>query len=195
MFPREAPLTGWKRFLGLRPLRWNCSTLSVRSTPSAVAFEALGRLGRAVISSTAVHSIAEGKNYCIDEEDGVTHCRVWRRPDLDVAEGAALAAELADWFEKLAVSQSTRTMLFDLSKAPEVVGPETQQALAEMLEAWEQARKPVAVVCGATSMQRLQLRRLAATAAPRLGGVFYSSEEASAWLRGAPRASKPDPAR
>jgi hypothetical protein len=135
-----------------------------------------------VICSTGVTRLAEGKNYCIDDEAGLIVCRVWKRPDLRLAEGSALAAEIAEWFEKLALGRNW-AMLFDLSKAPEVVGPETQQSLEVMLSSWEGARKPLAIVCGSASVQSLQLRRLASQAAPRLGSVFTSEHQARAWLR------------
>lgn len=139
-------------------------------------------LAGGVICSTGVTRLAEGKNYCIDDEEGLIVCRVWKRPDLRLAEGSALAAELAEWFAKLARDRNW-AMLFDLSKAPEVVGPETQQSLEVMLSAWEGAQKPLAIVCGSASVQRLQLSRLAGQAAPRLGSVFTSEDQARAWLR------------
>jgi hypothetical protein len=75
-------------------------------------------------------------------------------------------------------------MLFDLTQAPAVTGPKTQEALGQMLAAWEQAGKPIGIISGSLSIQQLQLRRLIATFAPEHGALFGSLEEATAWLDG-----------
>jgi hypothetical protein len=127
------------------------------------------------------HRFAEGMNYSIDLEGSIAVCRVWSRRDLDSAKGAQLATEKIGLFRQLA-SGDTAAMLLDLSRAPVVTGPITQSALGEMLAAWEQAAKPVAVVAGSHSIQQLQLRRLIQTHAASQGGLFASAEEAAAWI-------------
>ena len=124
---------------------------------------------------------AEGMNYSIDLEGLMAVCRVWTRPDLDSATGAQLATEKIALFRQLAAGE-TGAMLLDLSQAPVVTGPKTQGALGEMLKAWQDESKPVAVVAGAHSIQQLQLRRLIQTFAPSQGGLFGSAEEAAAWI-------------
>lgn len=124
---------------------------------------------------------AEGMNYRIDLEGLMAVCRVWTRPDLDSATGAQLATEKIALFRQLAGGE-TGAMLLDLSQAPVVTGPKTQGALGEMLKAWQDESKPVAVVAGAHSIQQLQLRRLIQTFAPSQGGLFGSAEEAAAWI-------------
>jgi hypothetical protein len=130
---------------------------------------------------SAVQRFAEGQNYSIDLEGPRARCRVWSRPDLDSAQGAALAIEKIALFKRLAQGD-TREMLFDLTQAPAVTGPKTQEALGQMLAAWEQADKPIAVLSGPLSIQQLQLRRLVATYAPQHGALFTTLDEASAWL-------------
>lgn len=124
---------------------------------------------------------AEGQNYSIDLEGSRAVCRVWSRPDLDTAQGAAQAVEKVALFQRLAHG-NTREMLFDLTRAPAVTGPVTQAALGDMLQAWELASKLIAVVSGPLSIQQLQLRRLLTTFAPQHGSLFTSLEDAIAWL-------------
>jgi hypothetical protein len=124
---------------------------------------------------------AEGSNYSIDLDGLTAVCRVWSRPDLDSVAGAKLAAEKVLSFRLLARGKSLG-MLFDLSLAPVVTGPKTQQALGDMLKAWQDANKPIAMVAGSNSMQQLQLRRLITTFAAVHGALFASVAEASTWL-------------
>jgi hypothetical protein len=131
---------------------------------------------------------AEGLNYSIDIDGSKAICRVWSRPDLDSNIGAQLATDKIALFRQLA-SGDILGLLFDLSQAPAVTGPKTQQALSEMMQAWQEAKKPVAVVAGGNSIQQLQLRRLISTFAPDQGALFGSAEEAAAWLD----SSLPDP--
>jgi hypothetical protein len=132
-----------------------------------------------------VQRFAAGENYSIDLDGPRAMCRVWSRPDLDSATGAALAVEKISLFQRLAQSTgqgSARELLFDLTQAPAVTGPKTQDALGQMMSAWEQAGKRIAVVSGPLSMQQLQLRRLVTTYAPQHGALFTSLDEAKAWL-------------
>jgi hypothetical protein len=126
--------------------------------------------------------IAEGLNYSIEREGTIAICRVWSRPDLDSAQGAALAVEKVTLFRRLAQGD-TRGMLFDLSQAPPVTGPKTQEALGQMLHAWQSQSKPIAVVVSTNSIQLLQLRRLVTTFAHDQGNVSSSYDEALAWLK------------
>jgi hypothetical protein len=116
--------------------------------------------------------LAEGQNYSIDLEGARARCRVWCRPDLDSAQGAALAVEKVTLFQRLAQGD-VQQMVFDLTQAPAVTGPKTQVALGQMLAAWEHAGKPIGVISGPLSIQQLQLRRLITTFAPH---------DAKAWL-------------
>jgi hypothetical protein len=124
---------------------------------------------------------AEGLNYSIDLDGSLAKCRVWSRPDLDSATGAALAVEKIVLFRRLAQG-AAESMLFDLSQAPPVTGPKTQQALGDMLSAWQGAGRRIAVVSGSSSLQHLQLERLLSTFAPDHGALFTSVAEAAVWL-------------
>ena len=125
---------------------------------------------------------AEGMNYSIDLEGSMAICRVWSRRDLDSAKGAQLATEKIGLFRVLAKGEVAKSMLLDLSNAPVVTGPKTQTALGEMLKAWQEASKPVAVVASSHSIQQLQLRRLIQAFAPTHGALFGAVEEAAAWI-------------
>lgn len=135
-----------------------------------------------------IQRFAEGMNYSIDLDGSIATCRVWSRPDLDSSTGARLATEKIALFQRLAARLASG-MIFDLSVAPAVTGPKTQQALGQMLQAWQNAAKPVALVAGTNSIQQLQLRRLVTTFAPDRGALFGSVDEARAWLEG----QLPDP--
>ena len=89
--------------------------------------------------------------------------------------------QFGTYVQRLAQGEA-REMLFDLTEAPAVTGPKTQEALGQMLATWEQAGKPIALLSGPLSIQQLQLRRLVATYAPRHGALFTSLDEARAWL-------------
>ncbi len=124
---------------------------------------------------------AEGANYSIELEGVLAVCRVRSRRDLTMEEGARLVSEKVALFRKLAAGASAG-MLFDLSAAPAVIGPKTQEALGKMLGVWQLARKPIALVSGPNAMQQLQLRRLAASFAESVA-VFESEPAARDWLR------------
>jgi hypothetical protein len=124
---------------------------------------------------------AEGANYSIDLDGRIAVCRVWSRPDLDSAAGAQLAIDKIALFQRLAAGV-TLGLLFDLSQAPVVTGPKTQDALGAMMQAWQSAGKPAALVSGPNSIQQLQLRRLISMFAPDQGALFGAVDEASTWL-------------
>lgn len=124
---------------------------------------------------------AEGANYTIDVEGMMAVCRVRCRRDLSLEEGARLASEKVSLFRKLA-SGDTKAMLFELSAAPTVFGPKTQEALGKMFAVWQLVDKPIAVVAGPNALQQLQLRRLAASVA-QVSAVFETETAARNWLR------------
>jgi hypothetical protein len=140
-----------------------------------------GRRWRPTQDVAMTERIAEGMNYTIDLDGGVAVCRVWSRPDLDSATGALLATEKIGVFRRLATG-AARAMILDLSAAPSVTGPKTQQALGEMVQTFQEAAKPVVVVVGANAIQQLQLRRIVSTFAPNHGALLGSTEEAAAWI-------------
>lgn len=120
---------------------------------------------------------AEGGNYRIELDAGVATCTVWRRPDVDGETGAAWAREKIDHFAALARGPA-RGLVFDLRMAPPVTGPKTQEALGQMLEHFERAGRPVAVLVGDHAVQKLQLQRVVASVCPKTGAVH--TDEAAA---------------
>jgi hypothetical protein len=125
--------------------------------------------------------LKEADNYAIDLEGSLVVCRVWSRPDLSSERGAELAQDKIKWFKALAAGDA-RGLLLDLSEAPRVTGPRTQEALGAMFSAWEEASKPLAVVAGPAKIQHLQMKRVLAAAAPQHGRLFESREPALLWL-------------
>jgi hypothetical protein len=124
---------------------------------------------------------AEGGNFRIELEDACAYCRVWTRPDVDSTVGAGYAREKVTHFDALARGPANR-MIFDLSAAPPVAGPKTQESLGGMLAIWERVRRPIAVVAGENQVQLLQLRRLVAEYAPSCGAVFSDVSAARTWV-------------
>jgi hypothetical protein len=51
-----------------------------------------------------------------------------------------------------------------------------------MLDCWEAARRPIAILTGENKVQLLQLKRLVASHAPRHGAVFGDLELARSWI-------------
>ncbi len=125
---------------------------------------------------------AEGGNYRIELDQSTAYCRVWSRPDVDSQTGAGFALEKIAHFQALARGQA-ECMILDLMDAPPVAGPKTQEALGEMLAAWEVTRRPIALVVGDNKVQLLQLKRLVVSHAPQCGRVFSSLALARDWLR------------
>lgn len=124
---------------------------------------------------------AEGDNFRIDVERGHARCKVWRRPDLDSAAGAAAAEQTSQLLGELASNEDVRSLVFDLRVAPGFMGPRTQRAIGNAFSAFEQVRKPMAVV-SAAAVQGLQLQRVLGLNAPLYGRVFNDLEEAVAWV-------------
>ena len=133
-----------------------------------------------MMALTVVAKFAKGNNYEIHLEGTLARCRVWRRPDLTMAQGAECAREKVAHFRALAGGRA-KTMLFDLSEAPVVAGPKSQAALGEMFNAFERAHKRIAIV-SRDGMQELQLSRLANEQASTRGRVFTDREAAIRWL-------------
>jgi hypothetical protein len=125
---------------------------------------------------------AEGGNYRIELDQLTAYCRVWSRPDVDSQTGASYARDKIAHFQALARGQA-ECMILDLVDAPPVTGPRTQEALGEMLLCWEAAQRPIALVAGDNKVQLLQLKRLAASHAPRSARVFSDLNLARDWVR------------
>ena len=124
----------------------------------------------------AMSVFSEGENFRIVVRNGVAIWTVWRRPDLDMAAGAALAERQVGEATRLLV-RGVRGMVFDLTEAPDIAGPKTQEAIGNILAPFEKMRVPVAVVV-VSPMQVLQLNRLVSEHAPTMGAVCSSVFEA-----------------
>jgi hypothetical protein len=126
---------------------------------------------------------ASGGNYTIHVDGVVVDVVVWRRPDIGLLEGAAFAQQKVAHLRALAARAGLTALMLDLSDAPPIVGPKTQEAVAEMLEAFASVGRKVAVVVGESATQRLQLERLARVRLGRDGCVFTTAADARLFLR------------
>jgi hypothetical protein len=127
--------------------------------------------------------VSQGDNFSIDiGPTGVVECVVWKRPDLSWAEGARFAALFADGVEALARAEGT-AFVVDLSEAPPLFGPRTEEALARAFASVERAGKALAVVIGSVGMQKLQLERVLRERAPLGSRTFTELAAARAWAR------------
>lgn len=133
--------------------------------------------------ASVARRVSQGDNFSIDiGPTGVVECVVWKRPDLTWAEGARFAGLLADGLAALASAEGT-AFVIDLSEAPPLFGPRTEEALARAFGAVERASKPLAVVIGSVGMQKLQLERVLRERAPLGSRVFSELGAARAWAR------------
>ncbi|MBS2017720.1 MAG: hypothetical protein JST00_32885 [Deltaproteobacteria bacterium] len=121
-----------------------------------------------------------GDNYEIEVHGRRATARVWKRPDLDSAEGARNAAAMVAKLTELAASVDS--LVFDLREAPLIAGPRTVDALGELFSAYEEARARIAVVTTSEPLQTLQFRRLLSTYAPTMGQLTLSTSEAETWV-------------
>ena len=92
-------------------------------------------------------------------EHDLVRGRIWKRPDLDLAQGAENARQieraLLSWLQ-----HKPRGLFLDVSEGPEVAGPKTEATLGEWFRAYANAKVRVAIRVGPSAMQRMQYRRL-----------------------------------
>lgn len=124
--------------------------------------------------------VAEGPSYSIALEGDRGSIRVWKRPDLSTDEGARLAVEMAKAIGGLL--PKVRALLFDLRDAPVVSGPQTVEALGDLVHACERARIRVAAIVTDDAVQRLQVNRVVKERAPEMARVFGTPDDAEPWL-------------
>jgi hypothetical protein len=91
--------------------------------------------------------LGRGENFEIVADARVARCRVWQRPDLSHAAGAACAEETMRLCEQIA-SEGTHALLMDLREAPPAAGPRTQKAHGTIFGWFEKAGRRVAVLVG-----------------------------------------------
>ena len=123
----------------------------------------------------------EGDNHTLALENGVVRCRIWKRPDLDLAQGAQNAMQieraLLSWLQ-----HRPRGLYLDVSEGPEVAGPKTEATLGEWFRAYANAKVRIAIHVGPSAMQRMQYRRLVQEHAGARGLVGESAQECLAFL-------------
>lgn len=107
--------------------------------------------------------------------------RIWRRPDLDSATGAANVIEMAAEGARLP-ARGVREITLDMRDAPAVAGPKSAAAMGELMTAWGTARVRVAVLISDDPVKTLQFRRLVTENAPKNAKVTADPAEAARWL-------------
>lgn len=123
----------------------------------------------------------EGDNHRLVLEAGIVRGAIWKRPDLDNAQGAENArqieATLLAWLR-----HRPRGLYLDVSQGPEVAGPRTEETIGSWFEAYAHAHVPVAVQVGSSAMQKMQYQRLLNAKAGAGGRLCASEAEALAFL-------------
>jgi hypothetical protein len=118
----------------------------------------------------------EGDNHRMSFQDGVVRAAVWKRPDLDHARGAENAQQierkLLDW-----LALRPRGLYLDVTEAPEVAGPKTEETIGSWFRAYADARVRIAVRVGPSAVQRMQYQRLLSVHAGGTGQVCQSEAE------------------
>lgn len=124
----------------------------------------------------------EGDNHRLVLADGIVRGSIWKRPDLDNAQGAANARQieraLLGW-----LPHRPRGLFLDVSEGPEVAGPKTEATIAAWFEAYAHAKVPVAVQVGPSAMQRMQYQRLLHEKLGPRGRLCANLDEALAFLK------------
>lgn len=123
----------------------------------------------------------EGDNHRLVLEGGIVRGAIWKRPDLDNAQGAQNARQielaLLGWLR-----HRPRGLFLDVSQGPEVAGPKTEETLGSWFEAYAQAHVRVAVQVGSSAVQKMQYQRLLSAKAGNRGRLCTSEAEALAFL-------------
>lgn len=129
-------------------------------------------------------STVVGRNYTIEiTSEQVAVVRVRRRPDLDSGAGADDAAEMCERMLELDERRALAGVL-DLTEAPSVTGPRTAATLVHLVRRWTQSHRRLAIVVGASAMQRMQMVRLVDEIGSPLARVEGSFDAARAWTSG-----------
>ena len=129
--------------------------------------------------------VINGPNHVITLRDGYVHCRVFPRPDTDLASGARFAGNLVDTLiEMLELPEDqVAYCVLNVCEAPGIAGPKTRAAVARLAEVWEQARRPLLAVVGDEAIKDVQFHGLMTEHAPSHGRRVFTEEEAHATAR------------
>lgn len=128
---------------------------------------------------------AEAEKFRISIQGGIAYCQVWEPPGLSSGKRTELAAELSGAGRRM-LERGLRPLglVLDLRRTTEPKDAPTRLALAALVGAWERARLPIAVLCGAAPAARDGLQGLVSTHAPRQARLVEKLHEAEAWIHG-----------
>ena len=123
----------------------------------------------------------EGDNHRLEWVGGLVRGAIWKRPDLDNAQGAVNArqieATLVEWLR-----HRPHGLFLDVSEGPEVAGPKTEETIGSWFEAYARAKVPIAVQVGSSAVQKMQYQRLLQEKTGGLGKLCTNAPEALALL-------------
>lgn len=124
---------------------------------------------------------AESPLWTLDVADGVAYARILSDPWTSKTETSRLHHELGRELCRLARSDTSVSgaLVFDLGEADVAGNARLRAAFAMVLQSWELAHRPVAVVAVGASVH---LHRIAATVAPQQCRVVSSEPDALAWI-------------
>jgi hypothetical protein len=124
--------------------------------------------------------------FLIRSEARIVWCHVLTPQSVSPARGAA-AADVATAYLNEHVLQRRSPwlgLLLDIRKGPSVFGPVTRAAMQRMFEHADRAHKRVAVLVGASPVQRTQFSELAEQYAPSYCRVSDTEPAALDWVMG-----------
>lgn len=116
---------------------------------------------------------------------GLAWARVWKRPDVDAAEGARFAERLLGEFSRLHAEPPSRLVgaVLDLREAPAVTGPVTREILGRIAGGFHKTDRRFAFLTSGNPTQRLQLMGVASSYAAAHAMVCSTEEECEIWVR------------
>lgn len=120
-------------------------------------------------------------NFVISNEEGVAVCRVFKNPQQSSADLAAGLEKLVPTSKTLALDAQTTGFVLDLRRTPGAQSPRIEQLLLVVAGVWESTAQRMSFLVLDDPIQKLQVTRIAAQAAPQYGAVFVSRTDARAF--------------
>lgn len=134
--------------------------------------------------------MTNGANYVISMESGVAICRVFRVPGQSSDDAARSLDALVTESRSLALDDGVSGFVIDVRRTPGAQSPQVETVLSRIAQVWESTGQRIAFLVDSDPIQRLQLSRIAAMAAPRFGAIFANRDDARAFA-GATSATDP----
>jgi hypothetical protein len=130
-------------------------------------------------------------NFVVSDEGGVAVCRVFKNPEQSSADFAVGLEKLVPTSKGLALDDKTVGFVLDLRRTPGAQSPQVEKVMCVVAGIWEATAQRMSFLVLDDPIQKLQVTRIAAQAAPQFGAVFVSRTDARAF---AGASSQSDPA-